>query len=110
MDGTIWCARRDVSYFDGEKWNLIVIPDSLKPKVVNQAGDSCRITTIIIDVNNNKYLFWYFRANDFLILDRNNQFTKISFPDGFFPDNNTDVSSAILDKTGIYGLAHYIMD
>ncbi len=98
IDRTIWCANRDVSYFDGEKWNLVVIPDSIRPKVVNQGGDSCSITGILIDKNNNKYLFWDFGTNYFLILGSNNQFTKVTFPDGFSPYNSIDVLSAIFDR------------
>lgn len=94
----IWASSRkgEVAYYNGEKWEEFIIPDSLKSSVLLNGNEKNYIAEILIDKMNRKYLFWA-SSNYFLLIDDDKSISKHILPDDIVP-YTISISSSIIDK------------
>lgn len=99
INNIIWASSRngEVSYFKENKWNQLVIPDSLIDKTKLGGISNNFINKIYIDKNNRVNLFWH-TSNYYLILD-NYIIKKYVFPSSICNTSLT-VFSVVNDKYG----------
>jgi len=106
----IWVSssKGQVSYYDGQEWRALYIPDSLREHLL-LAGYPNYIAQFYMQDSTNLLLFWQ-SSQFYLVVDSNLQISKRYFPQDIFGGEFPGVSCIKQDESGNIWLCSFVQN